>query len=316
MRTGAAADHVGYFHEALCYESDQQFLDVAVPFLREGVSVGEPTIVALATDRADLIRRVLPRAAELTYLDPSDSFYRPATTIRARRELMGHLLERGAPQIRLLGELPPTAFGPTWDWWARYESATNHVFDDFPLWSICAYHAGTTPAGVLREVTRCHPWTAGPDGPAANSNYLDPVDYLNEPPTAPDDPLQGAPPRVELTNPMPADARQAILASAPAGLSETDLDGFVTAASEAVTNGIRHGRGPVQVRLWTGPARMVLTVEDHGPGPKDPFAGLRPHGTGREGGLGLWLCHQLCSHVSMRRHENGFTIRLTAGNLA
>ena len=38
MRTGAAAGHVGYFHEAVCYDSDEHLLGVVVPFLLDGVA--------------------------------------------------------------------------------------------------------------------------------------------------------------------------------------------------------------------------------------------------------------------------------------
>ena len=45
MRSGAAAGHRGYFHEAAFYSSTEEFLAVVVPFLREGVAAGEPIVV-------------------------------------------------------------------------------------------------------------------------------------------------------------------------------------------------------------------------------------------------------------------------------
>jgi hypothetical protein len=39
--------HRGYFHEALLYDSDEEFLAVALPFLQDGVAAGEPVLVAL-----------------------------------------------------------------------------------------------------------------------------------------------------------------------------------------------------------------------------------------------------------------------------
>ena len=56
MRTGAAANHVGYFHEAAIYDSDDEFLDVVVPHLAEAVAAGEPAIVSLPDDQAVLAR--------------------------------------------------------------------------------------------------------------------------------------------------------------------------------------------------------------------------------------------------------------------
>ena len=36
MRTGAAAGHRGFFHEAACYGSDDDFVAVTVPFVEGG----------------------------------------------------------------------------------------------------------------------------------------------------------------------------------------------------------------------------------------------------------------------------------------
>jgi hypothetical protein len=59
---------------------------------------------------------------------------------------------------------------------------------------------------------------------------------------------------------------------------------------------------------------VVVDVSDAGAGPDDPFAGLLPRADGEPGGLGLWLAHQLCSHVTMRRTGGRFTVALTAGD--
>jgi hypothetical protein len=32
------------------------------------------------------------------------------------------------------------------------------------------------------------------------------------------------------------------------------------------------------------------------------------------GGLGMWITHQSCNHVVLGRDDDGFTVRLTAGN--
>jgi anti-sigma regulatory factor (Ser/Thr protein kinase) len=91
------------------------------------------------------------------------------------------------------------------------------------------------------------------------------------------------------------------------------VEDLVTAVSETVVNAICHGRSPVGLRLWVARDRIVVTVTDQGSGPSDPFAGLLPAATALDGGLGLWLTHQLCSLVTFD-HRDSFTIRLIAGN--
>src|SRR5829696_6328763 len=40
MPSGAPTDRPGYLHEAVLYDSDEEFLGVVVPFLQEGVAAG------------------------------------------------------------------------------------------------------------------------------------------------------------------------------------------------------------------------------------------------------------------------------------
>ncbi|PGH45748.1 Anti-sigma regulatory factor (Ser/Thr protein kinase) [Micromonospora sediminicola] len=315
MRTGAAAGHTGYFHEALLYDSDDELLAVVLPFLRGGVEAGEPTVVGLGGRNADLVRRALPTGADVTFLPGGDVYARPTGAIRAYRELLGSHVAAGAPQIRIVGELPAVLFGATWDAWARYESAINHAYDDFPLWSMCAYDRRVAPPHVLADVARTHPRVATPDGRHEPTGvYTEPATYLSECRPAPLDPVQHTVPEVELSDPTPARARAAVRAADRGLLPPDDLDDLVMAVSEVVCNALRHGTTPVCLRLWRAPDRLVVAVHDRGPGPKDPYAGLLPAGDGSEGGLGLWITHQSCDHVTHHRDADGFTIRLTVGN--
>ncbi|WFE34748.1 sensor histidine kinase [Micromonospora sp. WMMD975] len=315
MRTGAAAGHVGYIHEAILYDSDEHLLAVVLPFLTGGVEAGEPTVVGLGARNADLVRRALPAGAGVTFLPGGDVYARPTGAIRAYRELLAGHVAAGATQIRIVGELPPVVFGATWDWWARYESAINHAYDEFPLWSMCAYDRRVAPPHVLADVARTHPRIAGPDDAHEPTGvYTEPVSYLAEHHPAPLDPLQHTTPAVDLTDPTPARAREAVRAADHGLLSPDGVDDLVMAVSEVVCNALRHGTTPVRVRVWCAADRIVVTVHDRGPGPKDPYAGLLPAGDGSEGGLGLWITHQSCDHVTSHRDADGFTIRLTAGN--
>ncbi|WP_432837540.1 anti-sigma factor RsbA family regulatory protein [Dactylosporangium sp. CA-092794] len=319
MRTGAAADHTGYFHEAIRYDSDEHLLAVVVPFLLGGVAAGEPTMVAFGERNAALVRAALPTGCPVTFLTGGDVYARPAGAIRSYRRLLTDHVAAGAGQIRIVGELSRESLGATWDWWARYESAINHAYDEFPLWSMCAYDTRTTPPAVLADVARTHPRTAGPHGRhEANPQYTDPEQFLLENRPAPADPIQQAPPVADLRDASPAEARAAVRAADDGSLPAAEVEHLVLAVSEAVTNAQVHGHPPLRMRVWRGAGRMVVTVADRGPGPRHPYAGLLPvAGGGATGGtsagLGLWIAHQVCSHVSLHRDPDGFTIRLTAG---
>ncbi|GAA2697456.1 sensor histidine kinase [Actinoplanes palleronii] len=315
MRTGAAAGHAGYFHTAGCFGSDDELLGLAVPFLTGGAASGETSVVVLNDRNAQLVRDALPAGAAVIFLPGGAVYERPAAAIRSYRKLLAGHVAAGASQIRIFGDLTAVTHGATWDWWARYESAINRAYDDFPLWSICAYDTRTTPPAALADVMRTHPWTALPDGRnVPNAGFTDPHLYLGErhPPTP--DPVLDGEPAAELIDPTLSEARQAVRGADRGHLASTEVDDLVVAVSEAVANAQRHGSGPVRLRVWSSIDRLVVTVTDAGTGPEDPFAGLVPAGDGTNGGLGLWIAHQSCNHVALYRHDDGFTVRLTAGD--
>jgi anti-sigma regulatory factor (Ser/Thr protein kinase) len=314
MRTGAAAGHHGYFHEAAFYGSDEDFLSVVVPFLEDGLKAGEPTLVAFDETNEKLIRGAMGGAAGLSFLNGVAQYARPAGAIKKYRALMAAHVAGGAEQIRIVGDVPHPGLGASWDWWARYEATVNHAFDDFPLWGLCPYDTRITPDDVLEDVARTHPHIASADGGhRVNSRFEDPAGFLNHLAPAAPDPLESAPPSAELWSFAPAAARDAVFrVAANTGVSAPDVDDLVIAVSEAVANADRHGVAPIRLRLWAGPDRLVATVTDQGRGPEDPFAGLVP-ARGPVGGLGLWIVHQICARVTMSTGEDGFTLRMVAG---
>ncbi|PRX45211.1 anti-sigma regulatory factor (Ser/Thr protein kinase) [Prauserella shujinwangii] len=318
MRSGTAAGHEGYYHEAALYGSDDEFLSVVVPFLEDGLAAGEPTLAAFAPHNEALVRGALPGGGRgITFLAGSEQYRNPATSIKRYRDTVARHVAEGAAQVRITGDVPHPGTGTPWDWWARYEAAANHAFADLPLWGLCPYDTRTAPAAVLADVERTHPHLATPGGARhANSAYEDPVTFLagHEPAFA--DPVEGQNPDVALGAPTAQSARRAVAeAGARTRLSRGEIDDLVLAVSEVVSNGIRHGVPPVELRLWTAPDRVVVTVTDRGKGPGDPLAGLVPaRPDSAEGGLGLWIAHQLCSYVTLHRSGTGtFTVRLVAG---
>ena len=310
VRTGAAAGHTGYFHEAAFYSSPAELLAIVLPFLLDGVAAGEPTLVAVGDAHAAMVRDALPAGVKVDFVSADSRYARPASAIREFRALLTGHVESGAQQIRVVGELPPVTFGPAWEWWARYESAINHAYDDFPLWGICAYDRVRTPAHVLADVARTHPRSAVAGGAhLPHPSYVPPESFLSEIRDRPATPP--ARPDVELHGPSPAEARRAVYATDGGRLPADALDDLAVAVSETVTNAHRHGVPPVGVRVWALPDRTVVSVTDGGRGPGDPFAGLLPAGDGARGGLGLWVTHQCCDAVIERHGPDGYTVTMT-----
>ncbi|MBV9139917.1 MAG: MEDS domain-containing protein [Pseudonocardiales bacterium] len=313
MINGMAASGCGLVHEAAFYDSDEQLLELVVPFLQEGLDASEPIVVTLDDRRAELVRSAIATSPHLSFL--SVQYDRPANVLKSVDRLLTEYLTEGARRIRIVGEVPHPGMGVPWPWWARYEATVNHAFARFPLWALCPYDRRITSEEVLDDVAQTHPYLATPDGHhVINDRYTDPVVFLTQPRSPLVDPLEASPPVVELVNPTASAARRAVADVARATqLSVGDVEDLVIAVSETVTNAICHGHPPAQLRIWPAPNRIVVTVTDQGSGPTDPFAGLLPAASAPVGGLGLWLTHQLCALVTLEHHDDGFTVRLIAG---
>ena len=207
MRMGAPNDGGGYLHEAVLYDSDEEFLGVVVPFLQEGVAAGEPCLVALGVSTTGLVRAAVGDTTGLTFLD--DRYDRPASVIRSNRDHFTALTD-GASQIRVASAVPHPGVGAPWDGWARYEAAINRAYAEFPLWGLCAYDTRITPGPVLDDVARTHPHLATTHGRWVNPRYQDPADFLTRRPPSRGDPVETASsPVIDLIDPTPAAARDA-----------------------------------------------------------------------------------------------------------
>ena len=305
-----------FVHEAFLYQSDDEVLDVLVPFLREALERGDAAVVDLDDRKANLLRRELGRHAHDVTFIGGRWYTNPASAIREYVRLFESLVaDDDGRSIRFVGELPGTATNGSWPSWRRYESAINVAFDELPVWSICLFDRSTLPSGVLTDVLCTHPQLTTPSGPhTANELYTHPREWLTRLSPRPHCEVERTAPHVELVDPAPHAARAAIAALAD-GLSDSDRDGLLVGVSEVVSNAILHGEGPATLRAWAGDGYVVATVDDRGTGVADPLVGLVPQR--REigaGGLGLWLTHQLCDDVALMQHRDGFRVRLVAGD--
>lgn len=314
MRTGVPAGYAGYFHEAALFGSEEELLDLVMPFLLGGVEANEPTLVALDDRSTAVIEAAMGGTPGVMFLPNASQYDRPALTIKRYRQVLEGYVADGVAQVRAVGSVPHPGVGAPWDSWMRYEAAINGALADLPLWGLCAYDTRTTPDYVLEDVERMHPHLATFDGRhTVNARFVSPEAVVADRPPPVPDPLEARPPAVLLIDPTQSAARQAIRSvSNYSEVDERTVDDLLIGVSEAVANALAYGRPPVVVRAWTSPDRVVVTVTDQGPGPADPLVGLTPVPGQMLGGFGLWIAHQLCADVSLVASDDGFTVRLTA----
>jgi hypothetical protein len=309
VRTGAAHQRVGNFHEAGFFASDAEFLDLLVPFVTEGAAAGEPVLIGYDARKSELLRATLPDSDAATFITDAGLYASPAGAIEAYRRQFDWHVAAGAGQIRITGEIAQAASGGRFAGWDRYESAVNAVWQDYPVWSRCLYDATIVPDVVRDVVERTHPRLLIPGGGALVSpRYQDIVEFEPLPPSA--DPVETTRPALALTDATPREVRHSLAVIADGRVPVETAEELILSVSEAVENALLHGRPPITVTAWTSRDRMVVHVHDAGPGPANPLAGLVPD-VSSVGGRGLWLSHQLAGvEIALLYRADGFTVRL------
>jgi anti-sigma regulatory factor (Ser/Thr protein kinase) len=293
-------------HSALVYESPDEYVAHAVPFLKEGIEAGEGAIVAHTQPGLAVMREALgPDAAQVRFVDVGSAYTRPAKTLAAYHEVYVEQLRKTAT-LRCVADVQFGRDPGEWDLWTGYEAVFNRSFGHLPAWVICSYDANGTPDPILEGVWQTHPEVVAGETWSTSDRYEDPDELLRRltPVAAPLAELRSIPfgrDAEELRERLARELRAAEVSEAKA------LD-MLLAATEIAANAVRHGGGIEDVRVGRAQGRFACEIVDRGDGFDDPAAGyLAP----REGvGAGLWVARQLTWRIEFFRSPSGFTARI------
>jgi anti-sigma regulatory factor (Ser/Thr protein kinase) len=298
----------GFEHEALLYGGLEEFLGGTVPFVRDAVASGEPTLVIVGPEKLDALRQHLAGEADgVLFEDISVAGRNPARLIPMWQ---GFVTDHSSPSrgVRGIGE-------PVWPGrsraelseCARHEALLNVAFDAHNFWLLCPYDvAGLEPEAI--EVARLnHPVLRDLRGVAPSPGFsgtaaVTTVEALPNPPTTPV--ILGFGPE-DLANVRGTVSRWALAA----GMSPDRQSELVTAVNEVATNSIRHGGGGGTLRLWKDTGRLVCEITDGGR-IEDLLADRRQPLLRSGRGYGLWISNQLCDLVQLRSTLAGSVVRL------
>jgi transcriptional regulator with XRE-family HTH domain len=177
---GASSSSVMLEHQVLLYETDQEFVDTVVPFLREGLDRSEALRVVTASTRIKLLRKQLGSDAErVEFVDRQGWYTDPGPALRDLEQFINTKVIAGAAWVRFVGDPDWTGNSETESsLWTRYESLVNLVFAASPASLLCAYDIRSIAPGIAEQARLTHPHTVGPDGVVRNSDFADPGGYV------------------------------------------------------------------------------------------------------------------------------------------
>lgn len=309
---GRRVKKANFSHEALFYESDEVFLEGIVSFVRKGLEAGEPTLIAVASGKSELLKGELGDAtSEVGFLDMEAVGRNPARIIPAWRDFLDRAPGDGRPLLGIGEPVWPGRSESELDECRRHEELLNVAFAGGRAWSLlCPYDTAALSDEVLEFARESHGAVIGKGGQAESAGW-DGADVAFQPF---DGTLPDAPPGAKTFHfgrRGLAEARELIGREAGAARLPRDRGAdLVVAVSELAANSVIHGGGSGKLQVWREPDALLVEVRDQGR-IEEPLSGrLRPE-PAQEGGRGLWMVNQLCDLVQVRSGPEGTGVRLS-----
>lgn len=313
-----SADLVSAFrHQAVLYDTVDDLLETAVPFIEEGLVNGDAVVVQAPEDTWLAISAELS-SPQAVILDPLGHRYNhPQQALWGLRQLVDQEREGQTGLLRAFGEIGFDEGGRDAVEWGRAESVLNHVMRNHRFWGLCPYNRVRLPAIAVEGALRTHPDVIDADGARANHSYQQTREFLRGVDSLfAIDPLEAGEPFATLDLVTLADlaAARGQLETALAATRLTDerKSDFTSAVFEVVVNALMHGGDTATVGIWATGDYIFCRVRDSGPGLPDPLTGYEPPTPDAVTcGVGLWTARQLADRMTTTYEPEGFTVRLS-----
>lgn len=292
------------------YDSDEGFLRLIVPRVRDGLREGRRVMVATCARKLDLLAdRLTGEAGRIDRRASSGWYLHPHRTLAAFHEYLGgrRTLIVGEPLWAGLSERETRE-------WIRYESVVNAALGGAVTTILCAYDLRTVPPAVQAWTLRTHPWLLDEGGEVASGRYVEPHELVLDGDRAPLAEPAGEATRETFTARELQRLRRSVSDYArSAGMERSLIASLVLSVSEIAANSVEHGAGHGTITMWTNGREMVCEVADPGGALHDPLPGYIPPEPESLRGYGLWISRQLCDHVELRADGGTLRVRLHMG---
>ncbi len=297
-------------HDAFLYSDAATYRAGLLGFIREGLELGEPVLVAVPQPGLGLLRSALDDAElqRVRTADMSIAGRNPGRIIGS--VLTAFVAEHPGTRVRIIGE-PIWAGRSATEYpaCAEHEALINVALGGAPAFIRCPYDVTRLERSVLVDATRTHPVMASDVDRWSSPGYADPVAVA----MLFDSPLPPAPPAADVmviggTTGTRVARRFVHDFGTAAGMSPQRLDDLRLAAQELVVNTLVHSGGQGLLSVWVDAGQVVCQVQDGGR-ISDPLVGRRPPAP-PEVGHGLFTVHQVCDLVRIHRRSGGTIVRI------
>ncbi len=295
--------HHGYRHECAFYRGTDDFVATLLPFIRGGLALGQPVMVAVTEPRASALRAALGSDAEAVhFVDMAVLGANPARIIPAWLDFAEDA--RGRP-MRGVGEPIWAGRRPVEITEAQFHEALLNLCPDVgtPLWLVCPYDVDALDPCIIQQAGRAHAFPpAAPDGTRRDAHLSSEalaLEHFSAPLPEPAGPV------TELHGGSGVVASHLLRRAAEAGLTELASARLATAADAVAST----TTDLLSVRVWQEQAALVCQIDD-AVRTSDPFVGRSSSlpAQGRE--RGIRLANELCDLVQVRSGAFGTSVRL------
>lgn len=299
----------GLVHEALFYTGVADYVAATVAFVRSGLDVDEPVLVAVPGPNLELVRDALAEhGARVRFADMSVAGRNPGRIIAA--VLTAFVDEHAGRRVRVIGE--PIWAGRTaaeYPACVQHEALINVALAGRAATILCPYDTRRLSATAVLDTTQTHPVLVHVTDRVASPGYRDPLAVV----AAHNRPLPQPGPDADvdvLVVDSPRDARRFVHERAlRAGMAPERVADLRLAVHEVAVNALVHAGGRGLLTLWVADGHLVCEMQDGG-FLADPLAGRRPPEPFDSRGQGLYLVNLLCDLVRGHWTRDGGTIRL------
>lgn len=296
----------GYAHAAFFYRTEQEYLDELVPFVRDGLTLDQPVLLALPTENLALLGAALGAAAtQVAMIDLTDLGRNPGRILGLEAAFAAKHPSR---RLRLVGEVMwPGRGSEAYPACIEHEALVNAAFVDHHAVGLCPFDANRLDDDVLADALITHPllWRAGTTQP--NTRYA-PEEALarhNQPLTDNAAAVRYTVTKLSDLGPARSFARRY---AGWLGLSAEGIADLQLIVTELATNSLQHAQSACRLAFWQHDGRLVCEARDRGR-LIDPLAGRLPPQPDDVTGRGLFLVNALADLVRRHTTDAGTTIQ-------